>query len=221
MNKADQDAGNKAVDTLINYETVKVRLKTCFISENLDTRIEYLQQKNILPVTKDDFWKFVLCDWRKPNTHYLYINSGWWYLCHVPCTFLTVNTHANVFFVFLPGGISKECRHIVSANCDWGEFTLPISSVHGSFGEQLGRPKRAHGSHNDVRLLCWPNLGCESPLAETPKGSLCWENLCGWGCLVGGALTGVTAHKENMHVYLQVQICGESAKELHLHSVAY
>ena len=31
----------------------------------------------------------------------------------------TVNTHANVFFVFLPGGISKEWRHIVSANCDF------------------------------------------------------------------------------------------------------
>ena len=25
----------------------------------------------------------------------------------------TVNTHANMFFVFLPGGISKEWRHIV------------------------------------------------------------------------------------------------------------
>ena len=34
-------------------------------------------------------------------------------------------------------------------------FTLPISSVHGSFGEHLGRPKIAHGSHNDVRRLCW------------------------------------------------------------------
>ncbi len=26
MNKADQDAGNKAVDSLINYETVKVNI---------------------------------------------------------------------------------------------------------------------------------------------------------------------------------------------------
>ena len=48
------------------------------------------------------------------------------------------------------------------------------------------KPKIAHGSHNDVRRLCWPNWGCESPLVETPKGSLCWENLCGWGRLVGG-----------------------------------
>ena len=59
-----------------------------------------------------------------------------------------------------------------------------------------GEIKIAHGSHNDVRRLCWPNLGCGSPLAETPKGSLCWENLCGcMGRLVGGgggALTGVT-----------------------------
>ena len=50
---------------------------------------------------------------------YLYINSGRWYLCHVPNTFATVNTHANVFLVFLSGGISKEWRHIVSANCDF------------------------------------------------------------------------------------------------------
>ena len=72
-----------------------------------------------------------------------------------------------------------------------GEFTWPISSVHGSFGEHLGTPKIAHGRHNDVRCLCCPNLGCESPLAETPKGSLCWENLCGCvGHLVGGHWLG-------------------------------
>ena len=56
----------------------------------------------------------------------LYINSGRWYLSHVHSTFATVDTHANVFFVFLRGGIRKEWRHIVSANCD------PISSVHGT-----------------------------------------------------------------------------------------
>ena len=83
----------------------------------------------------------------------------------------------------------------------WGEFTWPISSVHGSFGEHLGRPKIAHGSHNDVMRLCCPNLGCESPLAETPKGSLCWEDLCawvgafGWG---GGHLLG-WLWKESKH----------------------
>ena len=27
MNQADNDAGNKAIDSLINYETVKVRFK--------------------------------------------------------------------------------------------------------------------------------------------------------------------------------------------------
>ena len=72
-----------------------------------------------------------------------------------------------------------------------GEFTRPISSVHGSFGEHLGRPKIAHESHSDVTHLCCPNLGCESPLAETLKGSLCWENLCGcMGRLVGGHWLG-------------------------------
>ena len=56
---------------------------------------------------------------------HLYINSGRWYLPQVPSTFATVNTHANVFFVFLPAcGISKEWRHIVSANCDF-EGNLP------------------------------------------------------------------------------------------------
>ena len=60
----------------------------------------------------------------------------------------------------------------------------------GTHGETKNSSR--DGSHNDVRRLRWPNLGCESPLAETPKGSLCWENLCGLGRLVGGALTGVT-----------------------------
>ena len=114
----------------------------------------------------------------------------------------------------------------------WGEFTLPISSVHRSFGEHLGRPKIAHGSHNDVRHLCWPNLGCESPVAETPKGSLCWENLCGWGRLVGGTNWGdcgrkVSTQRKYACVFAGARgkcagkMCGESAKELHLHSVAY
>ena len=83
---------------------------------------------------------------------FIIINSRWWYLCHVPSTFATVHTHANVFFVFLLGSISKEWHQIVSANCDWGEFTGPISSVHRSFREHLRRPKIAHGCHNDVGL---------------------------------------------------------------------
>ena len=33
---------------------------------------------------------------------------------------------------------------------------MPILyNVYGPFGEHLGRPKIAHGSHNDVRHLCW------------------------------------------------------------------
>ena len=57
----------------------------------------------------------------------LYINTGQWYRWHVPSTFATVNTHANVFLVFLPGGISKEWHHIVSANCDFAREPLPMS----------------------------------------------------------------------------------------------
>ena len=55
------------------------------------------------------------------------LNTGQWYLWHVPSTFAIVNTHANVFFVFLPGGISKEWHHIVSANCDFDREPLPMS----------------------------------------------------------------------------------------------
>ena len=40
MNKADQDAGNKAIDSLINYETVKVCL-----NNDLDTSF-YKQLKH-------------------------------------------------------------------------------------------------------------------------------------------------------------------------------
>ena len=90
---------------------------------------------------------------------YLYINSGRWYLSHVPSTFETVNTHANVFFVFLPGGISKECRHIVSANCDFEAETGPtVPMFTGLSGNTWETAKIAHGSHNDVRHLCWRHL---------------------------------------------------------------
>ena len=64
-------------------------------------------------------------------------------------------------------------------------ITMPISyNVYGPFGKHLGRPKIAHESHSDVRRLCWhtgaifvlmAELGLRKPLAETPKGSVCWE----------------------------------------------
>ena len=79
-------------------------------------------------------------------------------------------------------------------------ITLPISyHVYGPIGEHLGRRKIVHGSHNDVRHLCWPNLGCESPIAETPKGSLCWENLRGWGVWLGGTDWGDCGRKVRKH----------------------
>ena len=86
---------------------------------------------------------------------HLYINTGEWSLLHVPSTFATVNTHASVFFVFLPGGISKEWRHIVSANCDFEGETSPIVPM---FTGLSGTAKIAHESHNDVRRLCWRHL---------------------------------------------------------------
>ena len=90
---------------------------------------------------------------------------------------------------------------------------MPISSVHGSFGEHLGRLKIAHGSHNDVRRLCWPNWGCESPLEETPKGSLCWENLCGWGRLFGGTDWGDSGRKVSTQRKYACVFAGSDVRE--------
>ena len=71
--------------------------------------------------------------------HYTHIISELWYQWHLPN-----NTHANVFFVFLPGGISKEWRHIVSANCDFEGETGPIvpmfTGVSGNTSP--GRPQK-------------------------------------------------------------------------------
>ena len=86
----------------------------------------------------------------------LYINTGELSLLHISSTFAPVNTHANVFFVFLPGGISKEWLHIVSANCDFEGEILPIVPMFtGLSGNTWETAKIAHESHNDVRRLCW------------------------------------------------------------------
>ena len=66
------------------------------------------------------------------------------YLWHVPSTFAAVNTHANVFFVFLPGGISKEWRQIVSANCDFDREPLTcLCNFYGPFGQVRGDRKNS------------------------------------------------------------------------------
>ena len=89
----------------------------------------------------------------------LYINSEQWYQWHVPSTFATVNTHANVFFVFLPGGINKEWRHILSVNCDFeGETGPSVPMFTGLSGNTWETTKIAHESHNDVGRLCWRHL---------------------------------------------------------------
>ena len=136
---------------------------------------------------------------------YLYINTGWWPLSRLSSTFAPANTHANVFFVFLPGGISKECRNFFRQIVTLRGITLPISyNVYGPFGECLGRPKIAPKviltysvSSGTPSLFCWPNLGCESPLAETPMGSVCWEKKvapsrfhCGQAIAVNQGLVG-------------------------------
>ena len=95
-----------------------------------------------------------------PSAHHLYINSEQWYQWHVPSTFATVNTHANVFFIFLPGGmISKEWCHIVLANCYFEGETGPIVPMFtGLSGNTWQTAKIAHEGHNDVSRLCWRHL---------------------------------------------------------------
>lgn len=39
MNQADQDAGNKAIDSLINYETVKVKCCDCLGKGTCSTKL--------------------------------------------------------------------------------------------------------------------------------------------------------------------------------------
>ena len=75
------------------------------------------------------------------SSFYLYINSGRWYLSHVPSTFATLSAHANVFFVFLPGGISKEWRHILSANWHFegnlpGQYRVFTGLLGNTWGDQ-------------------------------------------------------------------------------------
>ena len=86
----------------------------------------------------DKFIPVGYIEWQGP---YLYINSGRWYRCHVPSTFATVNTHSKVFFVFLPGGISKEWGQIVSANCVKDE-TGPIVPMFTGLLGTPGRPQK-------------------------------------------------------------------------------
>ena len=87
--------------------------------------------------------------------NHLYIISEQWYQWHVPSTSATVNTHANVFFVFLPGGISKEWQR-VSANCDFEGETGPIVPMFTGLSMNTWETaKIAHESHNDIRRLCW------------------------------------------------------------------
>ena len=102
---------------------------------------------------------------------YLYINTGWWSLSRLPSTFAPANTHANVFFVFLPVTLFRQ---IVTLR----GITLPIA-YNVPFAEHLGRPKIAHESHNDVRRLWWhagatfvllAELGLRKPLSGNPEG---------------------------------------------------
>ena len=92
-------------------------------------------KKSLIPQIPFDFIGFrfreaipqILSIFRDRGNQMALINTGRLSLFPVPSTFAPANTHANVFFVFLPGGISKECRHIVSANCDFeGNYLADI-----------------------------------------------------------------------------------------------
>ena len=56
-----------------------------------------------------------------------------------------------MFFVFLPGGISKEWHHIVSANCDFEGGTGPIVPIFtGLSGNTWETAKIAHASAHEL-----------------------------------------------------------------------
>ena len=63
--------------------------------------------------------------------------------------------------------------------------------VYGPFEEHLGRPKIA----NEVRRLCWPNLGCERPLVETRSARPAGRTCRGGGVWLGGTDWGDCGRK--------------------------
>ena len=69
---------------------------------------------------------------------------------------------------------AKSASHCFGKLWLWGELPCISYNVYGPFGEHLGRPEISAGTLAPS-LFCWPNLGCKSPLAETPKGSVCWD----------------------------------------------
>ena len=74
----------------------------------------------------------------------LYINTGELSLWHVPSIFATVNTHMPTCSLSSPGGISKEWRHIVSANCDFeGNYFADIVSCLRAFRGTPGETKNS------------------------------------------------------------------------------
>ena len=78
------------------------------------------------------------------------------------------------------------------ANCDFeGNYLADIVSCLDClrpFGEHLGRPKLAHGSHNDVRRLGWHAGAIFVLLAELGLRKPASGNLVGFGLLGEGLL---------------------------------
>ena len=83
-----------------------------------------------------------------------------------------------MFFVFLPGGISKEWRHIVSANCDFDRELSPcLCNVYGPFGQDLGDRKnyvRRMWGHAGAIFILLAELGLQKPPSGNPEG-LVWQ----------------------------------------------
>ena len=126
-----------------------------------------------------------------PLTIYILMRDG--------CPFSTFPAHLHLQIHMLTSSLSSYLAASAKSQSAVTLFrqvvtlrgiTLPMSyNVDGPSGEHLGlgRPKIAHGSHNDVRHLCWTNLGCESPLAETR-----WARSAGRTCVGGGVWLGDT-----------------------------
>ena len=110
----------------------------------------------------------------------IYINTGWLSISAFPAHLhLQIHMSTSSLSSYLAASAKSAVtlfRQIVTLR----GITLPISyNVYRPFGEHLGRPKIAHGSHNDVRRLCWhtgaifvllAELGLQKPPRRNPEG---------------------------------------------------
>ena len=99
-------------------------------------------------------------------------------------------TYPRVLCLLPCSGISKEWRHIDSANCDFDREPLPCLCMYTGLSVKTGETaKIAHESHNDVRrmwghagaiFILLAELGLRKPPSRNPEGLACTFPLPLW-----------------------------------------